>query len=73
MSEPRQYTGKKNCCSICERHFTVGEPVFVNEADDVVFCYSSVPSGANCHVRWMFENPHAFMMVTMLYAGTSGK
>lgn len=35
----QEYRGKKNCCSICERHFKPGDPVFVVVKEDVILCY----------------------------------
>jgi hypothetical protein len=77
-SDSREYQGPKGACSMCERHFKIGELILVDSAGDLLFCAQDISCDANgkltiipCCVLWACENNQGCNLTVVFFRGKS--
>ncbi len=74
--EGSEYRGPKGACSMCERHFKIGELIFVDSSGSLLFCAKKVvldedgqPKEIPCCVKWSLENSQGCSLIAVIFRG----
>ncbi len=69
--EIQEYRGSKKTCAMCERHFKIGDFVFLDGKRDNIFCCDAFWDSHKmpCCARWVMENKEGALLTTGVFVG----
>ena len=55
---------------MCEKHFKIGDIVFIDARQNILFCYpddSKITVNQICYIKWIIENSKGCLLEVAMY------